>query len=336
MAPKADKSINTKISSKLNYDNKKSSARFLTDRWRGGLWKVFGCACFALVNGMIRSLTGGVPNSHIAPVSFYEIVFLENFFGALILLPWLFGKGIRSLGTRMPLLHTIRVIFAVVGMILWYASLKHMQITQAIALSFMGTILGVIGARLFLKEYLTPMRLCVVVLSFMGGVMITRPDLAIYGHDSMSKHLGIAVLLPILSAIAFAGTKLCSRRLAERGESARLMTFYLLVFMAPVSFIPAAFVWVDLNLDQLMWILIMGILSTFAYLAFARSYKLAEISFLAPFGFSKLLLSAVVGYLAFGEIPQSTSVWLGIVVILISLLLLSIEKKSNRLKILST
>ncbi len=305
--------------------------------WQGGLYKLFGCFCFALVNSLIRYVTGGAANTSENPLSFYQIVFLENLIGALILLPWMLRKGIKAWGTKWPAFHSMRVLSAVSGMLLWYASLKFMPITQALALSFTGPILGLLGAKIFLKEQMGKSRILAVVLSLLGAYLIIEPHAAFVGQDGLSTNLGAYVLLPILSAASFAGTKLFDRSLGQKGESPHLLTLYLLVFMAPISFIPAFFDWSTPTLNQLGIITLMSILSTTAYLSFAQGFKMASVSFLTPFGFSKLIFSATVAYLAFKELPSTWNFWLGAMFILFSILVLSyfsriqnlVLKKSN-------
>ena len=108
------------------------------------------------------------------------------------------------------------------------------------------------------------------------------------------------------------------------------MTLYLLLFMAPASFIPAYFDWHPLTWTQIQWIVILGGLATTAHLSLARSYDLAEISFLTPFGFARLLLSGIVGFVAFNEIPSSWQMWMGIGIICASIVLLNLDTRARK------
>jgi len=307
------------------------SSKNISDQWKGGLWMLLGCSLYALLNGLIRYLTGGNNNGEIPSLPFYQIVFIENIIGSVLLFPFIAKNGLNSLKTKMPFYHGFRVLFAALGMILWYASLKHMQIAQAVALSFIGPILGIIGAKWFLQEKLTRLGYLTIGLGFVGSFIIARPDLALITGSGPSMELGLFISLPVLSAAAFAGTKLLGRKLASSGESARLMTFYLLVFMSPISLLPALAVWVNPTMPQLALILVMGILAMLAQLTFARAYALATVSFLTPFGFSKLISSGFIGYLAFAERPKFLSFWPGSFFIILALLLLSYDCKRRHI-----
>lgn len=297
-------------------------------KWIAALWKILACLCFALINGLVRYLTGGAGEVE-STLSFSQITFFQNLLGALILLPFFARDGFQSLKTHhLPML-LLMVVFAVAGLLTWYAALKYMAIAQAVALAFTGPIFTVIGCRLFLKESLTFFRIGAIVVSIVGSFFITRPDKAFMGTQDYTYLL--YSFLPMFSAIAWVGCKLCTKILVNRGESASMITFYLLLFMAPVSLIPALWDWVMPSMAQLGMTLIIGLLACVAHIATARAFMLADVSFLMPFGITRLLLSGVIGYVLFAEIPKNYGIWIGMGVILFSLVLLA--KDSRRFSV---
>jgi S-adenosylmethionine uptake transporter len=304
----------------------------ISSNWKGGLYKLFGCVCFAIVNSLIRYVTGGANNA-VNNLSFYQIVFLENLIGATILLPWMLRKGVKLWITKWPLFHLIRVLFSVLGMFFWYASLKFMPIAQALSLSFTGPILGLFGAKIFLKEDIERSRLWAILLSLVGAFLIIKPHAAFSEKIGSNLSFDVFVLLPILSGAAFAGTTLCDRALGKRGESPQLLTLYLLIFMAPLSFIPAFIDWHTPRIDIIIIISLMSVLSTLAYMSFAQAFKLASVSFLTPFGFSKFIFSAIVAYFAFKEFPTGWNFWFGTGLILLSIVFLSYHNSLKKIYI---
>lgn len=307
------------------YDMKTSAPS--PDPWMGGLWKILSCACFAAINGMVRYLSGGVPHLSIDPLPFYEIAFLQNVIGALFMLPWIFKVSGGTFRTTMPGFHILRVLFAVTGLLLWYGALHVMPLAQAVALVFTGPIFSIIGCRLFLKEALTLPRLSAILVSLIGGFVITRPDQALLNGNGLIAEIGVLACLPLFAAIAWVGSKLVARHMASQGESASLMTTYLLLFMAPISAIPALSVWQTPSLEQMGWVTAIGITASCAHLTLARAFAHADVSFLMPFGLSRLVLSGIIGYFAFGEIPKSVGIWLGMGIIVLSLILLSYDSR---------
>ena len=295
---------------------------YLKPHWQGALWKIFACFFFAANNGVVKLLS---KSSEIGPsLSSYQIAFLQNFTGFLIMLPFILPQGKTSLKVISLSLHFYRVTAAFLGVLLWYMALVHMPIAEAVALCFTGPIFTVLGARLYLKEEIGFYRYVGIFMGFMGAFLITRPDKAFMGNG---HNFSWTILFPIASAIAIAVAKLLGRELGAKGESAQNLTFYLLFFMAPLSLIPALLNWTSPTFQQWQWIIVLGILSAAAHYTTSHAYRLAEVTFLAPFGFARLIFSASIGFIAFGESITSLSLWIGTAIIMISSLGLSLDHK---------
>lgn len=292
-------------------------------QWQGVIWKLFACLFFASINGIVRYISGGT-GQEISPLPSAVITFWQNFFGCLIILPWTLKDGLNSLKTNYPQLQAIRIFAAVFGIVLWYMSLSHMTIAEAVALGFTGPIFSVIGAKLYLNERLGKIRILGIILGFIGAFIILRPDKTLWGSQATYQWY---VLLPLLSAIVIAISKLASRKLGAHGENPKAMTLTLLFFMSPCALIPALFEWIWPTPSQFLWLFLLGFFSMAAHYSTAKAYQLAEVVFLTPFGFARLLFSALIGFIAFAEIPTSHALWVGSLIIIISSILLSYEEK---------
>ncbi|MBL0941841.1 MAG: DMT family transporter, partial [Alphaproteobacteria bacterium] len=214
---------------------------WVSPSWQSAFWKVFSCVCFAGINGVVRYLTGGSPLPLENPLPVSVITFFQNVVGTVCMLPWLFKYGLGSLRTKHPRLHITRVSTAVLGVLLWYLALAHMPITQAVGLMFTGPVFSAIAARIFLKETVDKRRAIAILLSFVGAFIILRPDQPLLDMKEDFK-LWVA-WLPLSAAIAIAISKINTRQLGKLGEPAHMMTTYLLLFMAPISLIPALLNW---------------------------------------------------------------------------------------------
>ncbi len=302
--------------------------------WHGVFWKIVSCGCFAGINVLVRYLSGGSPIPIATPLPIYTIMFFQNIIGFLVISSWLWKpKAIstRHFGTVKPWLHFLRIITAAVGIGLWYISLRCMPITQVVALSLIGPIITTVGAILFLKEHFNLQRKIAVFLSIAGGFLIARPDRTLF-HAAGYNWL---MLLPLLAAFVFALEKLLTRKLLALNESPSSLAWSLLVFISPLCLLPVFFYgWVNPDISQIPWILLLGILNALAHYTFNKAYALAEITLLLPFGGTKLILSAALSYFAFFEIPKSLDMWLGITVIALSTLVLGINAKFiNRMRL---
>ncbi len=288
--------------------------------WQGAFWKVVSCLCFAGINGIVRYWSGGMPDPNIDTLPVNVLMFFQNVFGTLFLLPLILKSGLSELKTKYPGLHLIRVASAIAGIYLWYLTLQTMPIAEGVALSFTGPIFTVLGAWLLLHEKIGLQRLMAILLSLLGAYIISRPDVPLRGG---MHQVGFYALLPLSSAIILAGNKLLTRRLAKLGETPTTLATFLLVFMAPVSLIPALFEWTMPHSVHWPWLVFMGALTAGAHISFSKAYQLAEVTFLTPVGFTKFFFSTMVGYFAFSELPTSWTVWIGTAIIFTSILLLA-------------
>ncbi len=288
--------------------------------WQGALWKVGSMACFALINGIVRYWSGGAATDHgtLDSLPVNVMIFFQNLFGVFCLLPWILKAGLQGLSTSYKGMHFLRAFSAVLGVSLWFFSLKEMPLAESVALSFTGPIFTVIGAWMLLHEHITVRRLCAIALSLSGAFIISRPDLALQSSES----LGLAVFLPLGSALSLAYSKLLTRKLTLLGEQPSTLAAALLILMTPASLPLALIEWQAPQPQHWPWLALLGLLAAASHFSFGKAYQLADVSFLAPFGFSKFMMSALVGYLVFQEFPKSWSLWLGMSIILCSIAVL--------------
>lgn len=300
----------------FNFSNKRLFA--------GIFWKVLSCACFAGVNIIVRYLSGSSSLSIEQKLPTFVIMFFQNLIGAIFLL--IIFQGTTKLNILKNLikskfyhLHICRIIIAILGIYLWYFSLTKMPVTQVVAISFISPILTIIGSAILLKEKISFTRQIAIFLSLVGGFLITRPDLAI-----TTGLLHWVAIFPISAALIFAVDKLITKKLFLLQECPKLTTTYLLLLISPFSLIVAILnnSWIMPNISNFLPLFILGILGAIAHFAFNKSLETAEITLLMPYGISKVVFSAIFSYLTFTEIPQTFSIWLGIIIISLSTILL--------------
>lgn len=290
----------------------------LSPAWQGAFWITVSHTCFSGSNALVRYLSGGV-DTNIEALPVPVLQFFQNLFGTLFLLPWILQAQVGSFKIRYVGLHLTRIISAVLGVYLFYRSLKAMPMAESVALSFTGPILSIIVASVWLKEKISFQRLLAILFSFTGAFIISCPNLLLGEHVHA---IGLAALLPLSSSLAIAISKLLTRKLAILGETPTVLATYLLLLMTPIALIPALYEWTTPNLTHWSWLILLGALAAGAHLSFTKAYQLAEITFLTPLGFSKFFINVFVGYLAFQELPLEKSLWIGTATIFASILIL--------------
>ena len=259
---------------------------------RGPLLMLAATAVLTLMHATVRHVSDGMHT--------FEITFFRNLFGLIAIMPLALRAGIGSLRSRQPGLQIVRSGFGVVAMFTWFYALSVVPIAQATALSFTAVIFGSIGAALLLGESMGPRRWSAVVAGFVGTLVILRPGIT---------DVDPAAFIVVLSSVCWAGAMLTVKRLSVTDSVVCIVTWNS-VLLTVLSLPVAISVWVTPNLEQLLWLFLIGILATLGHLAMTGAFKASDAAVVFPVDYMRLLWAAVIGYLAFGEIPDMWT-WTG-------------------------
>ena len=230
----------------------------------------------------------------------FEITFFRNLFGLFAILPLAFRAGIGSLRSRQPGLQLLRSGFGLIAMLTWFYGLSVVPIAQATALSFTAVIFGSIGAALVLGERMRLRRWSAVVAGFFGALVILRPGFA---------EVDPAAFVVVLSSICWAAALLTVKRLSTTDSVVCIVTWNS-VLLTVLSLPVAVPVWVTPSTAQLLWLGLIGILATLGHLAMTGAFKASDATVVFPVDYTRLVWASVIGYLAFGEIPDVWT-WIG-------------------------
>jgi drug/metabolite transporter (DMT)-like permease len=168
------------------------------------------------------------------------------------------------------------------------------------SLGFTLPLFVTVYAAILLREKVRARRLTALVVGVAGALMIVRP-----GSDEMN----VGTLI-VLGGTAVWGLALMVIKVQARTESPLTITVWSSILLSVLSFFPAVTVWEWPDQTQYLWLGLTGILGTTGTLAVAQALKLAEANAIMPFDFVKFIWAALLGYFAFGELPDAW-VWIG-------------------------
>jgi drug/metabolite transporter (DMT)-like permease len=272
------------------------------------LLTVFSALMFQSMNGVIRH----VADTGIHP---FEIAFFRNLFGIVVLVPLIVRYGLAVMRTSRFDLHLLRGVINVVSMLCFFYSVSVAPLASVASLGFTLPLFVTIYAAIMLKERLRARRLAALAVGVLGALMIVRP-----GSDDMN--LGNLI---VLFGTAVWGLALMVIKVQARTETPLAITLWSSIMLALLSALPAALVWRAPDAGQLLWMALTGLLGTAGTMAVAQALRVAEASAIMPFDFVKVLWAALIGYLAFGQVPD-TWVWVGGAVIFASTLYLTLRE----------
>ena len=246
----------------------------------------------AALAALIRSLS--------ATLHPFEIAFFRSFLGLMFILPWLVRSGIPAARTKRLRLFSVRAAIGALAMLTWFYALSIMPLADAVALSFTSPLFVTAGAALFLGEDVRARRWTATVIGFCGAMIILRPG---------AGTLSLAALLVIFAAATMAAAGLMVKELS-RTEPAKIIVLYMVLFMSPLTLIPALFVWRWPSPMEFAWLAGLAAVATAGNFAYTRAIVEADISVVTPFDFVRLPFAAALGFFAFGEVPDRWT-WIG-------------------------
>jgi drug/metabolite transporter (DMT)-like permease len=269
-----------------------SAYRALPANIRGMLMMLGATVSFSLMHATIRHLSEGMHP--------FQVAFFRNAFGLLALAPLLIRQRGAPLRTRRLPLYLLRTMLNAVGMLSFFYALAVAPLAEVTALSFLGPIFATVLGVALLGESVGLRRWIAIGLGFAGAIVILRP-----GFEA----IGLGSALAIVASFAFGLMVMVIKRLGTT-ESALSITTYMVVLLAPVTLIPALFVWQWPAPGQWPWLLVMGLLGSIAHLLMSGALKLTPTNVVMPVDFARLVWMALIGYLLFSEVP-TVFTWIG-------------------------
>jgi drug/metabolite transporter (DMT)-like permease len=257
---------------------------------------MLGGICATSMNVLIRKAA--------AELHPFEVTFFRCLFGLLVLVPWLLRVGLGTLRTDKVWFYTLRAGVSLVSMLTWFYGITLVPLATATALNFTGPLFATAGAALVLGETVRLRRWLAVSMGFLGVLVIIRP-----GVDTLDPNLLLILLSAATGAMGVVTIKFLSR-----SESATAIVTYMVIYLVPLSFVPALFVWRWPSLATLGWLVALGVLGTVAHFAVARAYSATDASACAPFEFLRMPFAALLAFLFFGEVTDRWT-WIGAAVI---------------------
>jgi drug/metabolite transporter (DMT)-like permease len=247
---------------------------------------------FSLMHACVRHLSG-----ELHP---FEIAFFRNAFGFLVILPWFLRYGTTILSTNRLGLHSVRAGLNVIAMLCFFFALSVTPLSTVAALSFTAPIFATVLAIVLLGEKVRLRRWIAIAIGFAGTFIAIRPGFA---------EVGLGSILVLIQSVAWAAA-LITIKVLGRTESSITIAAYMVLLMTPLSFVPALFYWQAPTLEQLVWLLAIGVLGTVGQLLMTQSLKEGDTTVVMPIDFFKLIWASALGYWIFAEVPDRFT-WFG-------------------------
>ncbi|MDP4032784.1 MAG: DMT family transporter [Pseudorhodobacter sp.] len=229
---------------------------------------------------------------------------------ALIMhLPWRISHGMLGFVG-------LRATFLILSTYAFVAAIAVMPIADAVAITFVAPFIVLILGRFLFGDEVGPRRIAASMVGFGGTLLVIQPSLAIYGW---------VTLFPLGAAFAFAFYMLVTRSMSVRMHPVTMQLHTSLAGIAlclPVIWLadgsgivpldpvhPQGIVW--------LWLFGVGFWAALSHMCMTYALKFAPSATLAPLQYLEIIVAVALGYLVFGDFPN-TLTWAGIVLIVAS------------------
>lgn len=226
---------------------------------------------------------------------------------------WRLGV-IGAFRTRHPRFQLLRAVLLLTNTGLGFASLRLLPLAEFTALVMLSPIASTILARLVLKDHVTWPRWGMVVLGFVGVLLIVRPGAGLFGW---------AAVLPLLMALLYASFQLLTSRLAsiEDPLTTHFYTGLLATAIASVLLVAVPSNSIETlaaaSVSGWAMLALIGLLGSMGHMFLILAVGTAPMSLLMPFAYTQIPFALLIGWLAFSQVPDASSM-LGMVVIAFS------------------
>jgi drug/metabolite transporter (DMT)-like permease len=248
-----------------------------------------------------------------------EILFFRSLIGFFFVLPLFARNPLEPLRTKRPGMHLVRGATGAVGNACFFWTITHMLLADSMALQFSRPLFMIPLALIFLGEVAGLRRTMVAVVGVLGIMLYARPFTAGFEPGAFVGATGAL----------FGGlVVICIKRL-QTTESTKVIMFYYAFWNAVFALIPTVWFWITPNWPELALLTVVGFLGISGQAMITHGLSQGDATVLVPLDYSRIVYSAALGYLLFGELPGPWSFAGMALIVASSLYLVLTEKKRN-------
>jgi drug/metabolite transporter (DMT)-like permease len=281
---------------------------------RAGIaWMVLGMTAFIGNDAMIKAVGERLPAAQMLVVrgvmAITLIVLVARQLGAM--------PRIRDVFDRWVLL---RASFEGLGTFLYLAALFHLPLGNVTAINQSSPLFVAVLAMLFLKERVGTARWLAIGAGFAGVLLVIQPGLA--GFNAYAW-------LCLIATLIYAFRDLLTRKVPPATPSILITLATATVVWLMAGGVLLVQGWTPMQARDVGLLAIASVLLSTGYYASIAAMRHAELSVVAPFRYVGLLWAVLLGWLVWGDIPN-TLAWGGIALLIAAGLAMIRQQRAGR------
>lgn len=278
----------------------------MQQRHKGLLWILGWCVVF----------TCGVTTSKFLSTvtSNFTLFCVRYCCGMLFFLPIFLPKlpNLNKLKASVAL-HILRAICIGSSSLLTYQTYRNLPLAIATSIGFTGPLLAASLGILLLKEKPNQAKISALVLGYMGVLFIVQPHYIPLEIYYVFTGLGACILAGSANTLA--------RQLSHQDPAIMIMLTSSFI-LGCIAIIGLLILDEPIKKTDLILLIAISFFGSFSQFAYIKAVSYAEVSFVAPFEYTRLLLAVPLGYFMFEEVINLGQVF-GMILIIAGSLYLS-------------
>ncbi|MGB0467132.1 MAG: DMT family transporter [Pontibacterium sp.] len=250
---------------------------------------------FGVSTSLTMSLAAALIKYCSAQVSIETIVLIQYLVCLLIMLPWLARKGLGALQTKHPGLHLIRGLSGWACFYCYYLALNAVPLVDA-ALLRNSAPLCVPLILLFWKGIRIKIISWLPILTGLAGIMLVLKP----GGEGLS----FWHLIGFGSAIALAGSMVCTRVLTKTEPGNRIIFYYFLISTV-IALPPALIDWQPVPMEAWLPLILIGLSIWLVMWLYTQAYRYAKASVISPLNYLGVVFTGFWGWVFWEQSPDT-------------------------------
>jgi len=280
------------------------------NNFTGLYWLIFNEVFLIAHIILIKTLVGDF--------SVFQIVFMRSISSSIIIIPILFYvKNQKNIFGQFQA-NLIRVVLSFMAISIQFFTISNIQLAQVSTIGYLRPSIMSIFAFFILSEKQSKGRWLVLIVGFLSILLVFSPE---------SNSIQLIALLALLGSCCGSLSTIFQKFLSKKFSEIQLMVWYS-VGISILSFPFCLYTWKEVSLNELIFMILTGLLATSAQYFYIKAFRLSQASFLAPIQYFHIIPVLIIGYLIFNEIPSYQTL-LGALIIILSLIGLLIWEKNR-------
>ncbi len=281
----------------------------MNNNTKGTLLILGSTTCFSIMAIMVK-LAG-------ESFSIAEQIFARNFVILIISLTYLLIKGKNPLGNRENRNRLMmRALSGTIGVAFYFYAIQNMFVANAVILQNTSPFFVTLLSAIFLKEKLTKTQIFVLFFAFFGAALVLRPKVDVPFFPSL-----VGLGSGCVAAISYLFVASLKGR-----EDGFVVIFYFSLFSSLSALIVGFNSFVLPDLIGVIILLAVGVSGGAAQYLLTIAYSMASPNNISIYNYAGIIVSAVLGYLIFGEILDIYSI-AGIIIIISAAIIIYLKQE---------